>query len=104
MEVSNNDDQQERQMTSLEREILKIALEILKRTNREIKRKIFISRLKRVFYIVIVIAIAFLPTILGKKLTCKEMDTAPFYQKIHYYTRSPAFAHPCDSTSPFWRP
>ncbi|GEM_PF-2087759 len=104
MEQSNNGDNEERQLTSVEREILRIALEILKRTNKDIKRKIFILRLKRFIYIGIVLALALLPSLLGKKLTCEEMKTAPFYQKIHYYTRSPVLAHPCDSTSPFWSP
>lgn len=46
------------------------------------------------------ILITILPAILGKKLTCQEMDTAPFYEKWHYYTH-PLIIHPCDSTSPF---
>ncbi|PTX09459.1 hypothetical protein [Sphingobacterium faecium] len=104
MEQSHKENNEERQLTSVEREIFKIALEILKRTKKEIKRKIFILRLKRFIYIGIVLALALLPSLLSKKLTCEEMKTAPFYQKIHYYTSSPALAHPCDSTSPFWSP
>ncbi|HAK29643.1 MAG TPA: hypothetical protein DCO90_10495 [Sphingobacterium sp.] len=67
-------------------------------------RKIRSLKNRLTILLIVMSLIIIIPFILGKKLTCEEMDAAPFYEKIHYYTRSPAFAHPCDSTSPFWSP
>lgn len=40
-----------------------------------------------------------LPILFGKRMTCEEYKTAPFYKTVHYHIH-PLIVDPCDTTSP----
>ncbi|OJV52493.1 MAG: hypothetical protein BGO31_07535 [Bacteroidetes bacterium 43-16] len=82
---------------------LKSLIEETEQRRKASNRKIRILKNRIIVLFTIGVLLTVLPGLLGKKLTCEQMDTAPFYEKWHYYTH-PLIVDPCDSTSPFWSP